>query len=287
MAISFIRRFRDDKKLFLKLFYPVNTIYFLLGCANIGVFFWMFNTNFNNSVLTPTSYSNLSTAGVCFAIGAITILNAAVVGLVGVVYKVKMLILLYGCVLILQFFVHTVCTILSHFYEGPVRETLKHILISTVNRTNVAKEYPINHISITWDEMQASLHCCGVNGYSDWFHSVRWRHNNFVPDSCCDYQHFNNDESMLNCGKTNDSALWYQEGCFEPYTDWLLKHTFVLNLTAFVCLTVEAILLFLAYHVYRYLKSLESPTRTFAQYRASQDGETEGMISISAGSAQR
>lgn len=43
------------------------------------------------------------------------------------------------------------------FYEKSVRHRVKYALYTTINRTNVAKNYPVNQIAITWDEMQAAV----------------------------------------------------------------------------------------------------------------------------------
>lgn len=43
------------------------------------------------------------------------------------------------------------------FYEDAVRHRVKYALFTTINKTNTPKNYPINKIAITWDEMQEAV----------------------------------------------------------------------------------------------------------------------------------
>uniref|UniRef100_A0A0N4W1B2 Tetraspanin n=1 Tax=Haemonchus placei TaxID=6290 RepID=A0A0N4W1B2_HAEPC len=94
-------------------------------------------------------------------------------------------------------------------------------------------------LTTSWDRLQKSLECCGVNNGSDWFYSSRWPSHRFVPNSCCDPKHFENVDSMNNCGKVDNSTLLFQQGCYEVFADWLYHHVAIMNWISFALLIAE------------------------------------------------
>lgn len=41
-------------------------------------------------------------------------------------------------------------------------------------------------VTLTWDHLQASLHCCGVDNYEDYQKNEAWqRGEKLIPESCC------------------------------------------------------------------------------------------------------
>jgi len=69
-------------------------------------------------------------------------------------------------------------------------------------------------IKKTWDEVQESLKCCGVESYNDWTKSTGWANNNDVPDSCCKTE-------SKGCGKgaIASPASINQVGCKDTLKD--------------------------------------------------------------------
>jgi hypothetical protein len=96
---------------------------------------------------------------------------------------------------------------------------------------------------ITWDHMQQRLQCCGVENYTDWYYSPQWRNNKFVPDSCCNPSHFQNETLMSNCGKSNEPELYFSQGCYELFSNWLLQHLSIIAIFAVIFVIVEVIVL--------------------------------------------
>uniref|UniRef100_A0A914QM37 Tetraspanin n=1 Tax=Panagrolaimus davidi TaxID=227884 RepID=A0A914QM37_9BILA len=266
-----------DIKLNKKIFFGANAIFWLLGWASLAVGIWLYIEQNSYSLLAPSSYSAMSAAGLCISTGLMVII-VAVVGCLGVWKHSSLLSISYFCVVCLLIGIQLITGIMGTFYEDAVRNRVKYALISTINKTNTntAKNYPINKIAITWDEMQEALHCCGVEGYRDWFHSARWRKNEFVPDSCCDPQYFSDSgDAMTSCGKNaKNQERWFKEGCKEHFTDWLLQHTTIIRFFTIAFLIVEIILLILGIRLYRYMKAKDKERYTveYRQGRNDPDG---------------
>uniref|UniRef100_A0A914Z0J1 Tetraspanin n=1 Tax=Panagrolaimus superbus TaxID=310955 RepID=A0A914Z0J1_9BILA len=236
----------------------------ILGWASLAVGIWLYIEKNSYSLLAPSSYSAMSAAGLCISTGLMVII-VAVVGCLG-----------YFCVVCLLIGIQLITGIMGTFYEDAVRHRVKYALYTTIDKTNTAKNYPINKIAITWDEMQEALHCCGVEGYRDWFHSIRWKKNEFVPDSCCDPIHFSDDDAMHNCGKNaKNQERWFKEGCQEHFTDWLLQHTTIIRFFTIAFLIVETILLIMGIRLYRYMKAKDKDRYTveYRQGRNHPDGD--------------
>ena len=67
-------------------------------------------------------------------------------------------------------------------------------------------------VTTTWDLVQQSLHCCGVNSYTDWRNVTQLAGG--VPDSCCKVGH------EEGCGKAPvDAEKMFSEGCFTLFND--------------------------------------------------------------------
>ena len=55
-----------------------------------------------------------------------------------------------------------------------------------------------NSVILSWLQLQ----CCGVNNYTDWYGIKAWPKDNFVPDSCCEF------ETTL-CGRKGRPSDWH------------------------------------------------------------------------------
>jgi len=68
-------------------------------------------------------------------------------------------------------------------------------------------------VTLTWDAMQETYHCCGIEHPRDW-ESVNLGQPKSVPDSCCKNKH-------ENCGKAAladpDNKAIYSDGCFTKF----------------------------------------------------------------------
>ncbi|EPB68299.1 hypothetical protein ANCCEY_12615 [Ancylostoma ceylanicum] len=110
--------------------------------------------------------------------------------------------------------IQTVTGALGLSYKEAAREHVRLDLLHNINRTAlVTSQGRVFDLTASWDKLQKSLKCCGVNNASDWHYSRRWPSQQFVPDSCCDPEHFSDVVSMGHCGKVDNSTILYQQVC--------------------------------------------------------------------------
>ncbi|XGW32670.1 hypothetical protein V3C99_017314 [Haemonchus contortus] len=235
-------------KLFTKrrLFLAVLTIFATIGLYSLGVGIWLYLERTDFHELTPTSFSAFSTAGLCCSTGVAVWIICTVGYFSAVSYNRRLLYTYIGFVILLAF-IQTMTGVLGFTYKDATRERIRTDLFQNINRTAlVTGNGRVFDLTTSWDRLQKSLECCGVNNGSDWFYSSRWPSHRFVPNSCCDPKHFESIDSMNNCGKVDNSTLLFQQGCFEVFADWLYHHVAIMNWISFALLIAELVSLALA-----------------------------------------
>uniref|UniRef100_A0A183CBB0 Tetraspanin n=1 Tax=Globodera pallida TaxID=36090 RepID=A0A183CBB0_GLOPA len=231
-------------RLHVYIFYASNTIFWSCGWGALAVGIWLYKQKSLYSVLAPTSYSAMSAAGLCVAIGAM-ILIISFIGCVSVWLKSKSLMISFFCFVSLLFLIQCMTGVMGFMYEGVVKERAKITLLHTINDTYYGDNPKATLLWNTWNQMQIELKCCGVDNFTDWFFYPRWKGRRFVPDSCCELSKFKVlANSSLNCGKSTESyPFLYLRGCAEPFTDWLLQHLRIVGMMALLFGIVELVVL--------------------------------------------
>ncbi|KAI6241552.1 Tetraspanin [Aphelenchoides fujianensis] len=162
--------------------------------------------------------------GLCVCSGA-AVLIMGFVGCIGASLGSKWLLYLYMVFLSLLVLVQLTTGVMGFIHNDVARQRTRHSLFNTINRTLAVQSGPQATFRITWDYMQKTLKCCGVNNYTDWYFATQWPKNRFIPDSCCDPDHFQANASMKNCGKVEKHVDYaFGQGCYELFADWLLHH---------------------------------------------------------------
>jgi len=164
--------------------------------------------------------------------------------------------------------------VMGYFYRDGVRHTVKFGLYSSINQSYVIDSTRFQNIRITWEHMQSKLRCCGVVGYKDWFYSSQWPKHRFVPDSCCDASFFKAaNGSMRNCGKSEANGhLFYKQGCYELFTDWLLEHLYIVGVVALLFALVEVVVLTTSLRLIFYLNKREKQCCDEPSYKYTRNG---------------
>uniref|UniRef100_A0A914HDA4 Tetraspanin n=1 Tax=Globodera rostochiensis TaxID=31243 RepID=A0A914HDA4_GLORO len=214
-------------RLHVYIFYASNTIFWSCGWGALAVGIWLYKQKSLYSVLAPTSYSAMSAAGLCVAIGAM-ILIISFIGCVSVWLKSKSLMISFFCFVSLLFLIQCMTGVMGFMYEGVVKERAKITLLHTINDTYYGDNPRATLLWNTWNQMQIELKCCGVDNFTDWFFYPRWKGRRFVPDSCCEVSKF---------------EFLYLRGCAEPFTDWLLQHLRIVGMMALLFGIVELVVL--------------------------------------------
>uniref|UniRef100_A0A1I7Y701 Tetraspanin n=1 Tax=Steinernema glaseri TaxID=37863 RepID=A0A1I7Y701_9BILA len=240
-------RSEDGLRKFNKgIFFGSNTFLWTLGWCFLIIGMWIYTDRNEYAILARSSFNPLSNAGISLA-GGLTIIIIGFIGFLGAWFENKLLIILYLSFVGFLCVVELVTGTLGVVWRDRITENVKMDLLNSINRSYASRNHADPYgLKFTWDHLQSSLRCCGSRGYADWFNSRYWPRNEFVPDSCCDVSFFKDNQSMQNCGQNYDHRMmWYQQGCYELFTDWLLRHTnFVVTFSFIV--TVAGVLAFIA-----------------------------------------
>ncbi|KAK0396928.1 hypothetical protein QR680_001914 [Steinernema hermaphroditum] len=266
--MKFIRSEEGAHKFNRWLFFGSNAFFWTLGWWFLVIGMWIYSDRHEYAILARASFNPLSSAGICLGCG-LTVIIIGFVGVLGAWFENKLLLVLYISFVGFLFFVELTTGTLGFILRGRVAENVKMDLLYNINSTYVSKNHADSYgVRLTWDHLQSTLKCCGSNNYTNWFKSVYWPKNNFVPDSCCDVSFFKNNESMANCGQNYEHRdMWYQRGCYEVFTDWLLRHGKIIVIFSYIFVIADALALITAVRVYLFIRCREKNNEVGYRYK--------------------
>ncbi|XP_034246733.1 tetraspanin-18 [Thrips palmi] len=167
-----------------------NFFIFLGGAVALGIGVW---TLLDKAFVTQLTGTTMFLGAVYILIGTgglVTLI--AFMGCVGAVKEVKCMLLTYFLIVFIVFVTMLVGGVLGYVFREDVRKNTEYKMRSTLVDYRT-KDY----IRAAWDKTQETLHCCGVDGPSDWKAQV--------PESCCKMGPAGK-PGALECDK-------YKEGC--------------------------------------------------------------------------
>ncbi|XP_029368251.1 tetraspanin-6 [Echeneis naucrates] len=152
---------------------------------------------------------------------------------------------LYAMFLTLVFLAELVAGISGFIF----RHEIKAKLGSAYN--NAVKFYNHNDSSSTAvDAIQRTLHCCGVNNYTDWGNTGYFKENG-IPDSCCKDSAKCSLESLKDLRKAEKEV--YTMGCFDLVTSAMEANLGIIAGISFGIAFFQLIGIFLACCLSRYI----------------------------------
>lgn len=206
-----------------------NFIFFLAGCAVLGVGIWtVISKHEYISLLSTSTYAVI--AYLLIAAGILTII-VSIVGFVGVVREDRCALLLYTFMLLLIFLMEAVAGVMAYIYE----EQVSHELQANLNETFLENYGFDDYRTEAIDAMQREFQCCGGVYYNDWQYSGWVKENilqskrssnpepvNMVPESCCITK-------TPNCATSRHPSNIYQEPCSHKFAASIREHLIILG----------------------------------------------------------
>ncbi|KAI6187870.1 Tetraspanin [Aphelenchoides besseyi] len=254
-------------------FYIGNILFWLLGWASLAVGIYLYIEHHRYANLAPSSYSAMSTAGLCVCAGC-TVVIMAFIGCIGASIGSKWLLYLYTTFLALLILVQTTTGAMGFLHDDLARERVKQSLYSTINRTHPVPTGPQSRFGVTWDYMQKTLQCCGVENFMDWYYATQWPTNRFIPDSCCNPSAFQANASMKNCGTIeNHKDYTFKQGCYELFADWLLHHLMAVKMFSVSFVLIEVILLILTAILISDIRKFQKRREPTYRFQRDRDGD--------------
>jgi len=132
----------------------------------------------------------------------------ALLGCCGAWAEKKWLMMMYAAFLVIILVAQIGAGIAAYWLKGDLSNEVSKNMNDAMDNYRKPDFDGVTH---TWDIVQKTLHCCGVEDFNDW---AKNRNDTFkdgqTPDSCC------KEGEVENCG-TDPTKQKYEEGCFDLF----------------------------------------------------------------------
>lgn len=213
------------------LFCSLNVFIWIVSCGILGVGIWLRLSYANHTALLP-QFSVLSADSLIIASGAIMFI-VAFFGCCGSWFQSRCMLITYFSLVIFMFLVEFLFATLAFVFREnlnyAVKEELKAGIDLHYNGT------PANNLENLWSHIHTEFHCCGVNGYEDWYDINAWPGKNYVPNSCCLPQYINDTD----CGMSGNQDKWYHTGCSGQIQMWFVERLHIVGVVGLVLAFIQ------------------------------------------------
>lgn len=213
-------------------FFAFNVIFWLLGCAVLGIGIWLQVSKGPYASVAP-SFNFLSATVLCITAGVL-ILIIGFFGCCGAIMDNQCMLLTYFMLVVVIFMLEIVSSVLAFIYRIEIEVTVRNELLEGIKQSYPKPGSGEEEEGLVrgWGTVQSSLQCCGVDNYTDWYRIKAWPTDDKVPIECC--------RNMTTC-KTTDPADWHSHGCYRELKNKLVDNLLIVG---GVCLGVVVIQIF-------------------------------------------
>ncbi|ESO09549.1 hypothetical protein HELRODRAFT_185361 [Helobdella robusta] len=177
-------------------FFVLNLILFVAGIALIvaGV---LVQSKFNDYFAFFSGKVNY--ASLFIIVVGVIIFWVAFFGCCGSFKENRTMMIVYMIMVVLVIILEIALVVAAHFNSAQIEDKMASKMRETIPKYDLS-----NHeqgIGFTWDKLQKTLKCCGVQIISDWYDgNSQMEYLQTVPDSCCI-------EPSVGCGKVGNHSL--------------------------------------------------------------------------------
>ncbi|XP_066146752.1 tetraspanin-9 isoform X2 [Euwallacea fornicatus] len=208
----------------------VNVLFWLTGCALLGIGIWLRVSYEGYANLLP-QYALLSADAVAIVVGAVTI-TLSFFACCGSWLQSRCMLITYFSLVVMMFVAEFLLGSLAFVYRDNIKHTFTEKLQDGLRHHYNMTQNPNNLVDV-WDEIQTTFKCCGVLNYMDWHMIDAWPDKRWVPDTCC----FLGDYSV-GCGHV-DSNYKEKPGCYEGIYKWFKERLLVVGLVGLIVAFVQ------------------------------------------------
>lgn len=197
------------------------------------------------TILADATFAPSFIVGILCLVTSFNTLLSAVVGLAGSVKEIKLCVLMFLLMMVLNGLMQGATIYFTFRHTAQLDSTVTQGLLEALH------QYAPNHTGIneqfvtTWDDTQKREECCGVNSPIDWNESGSFRYFTY-PDSCCK-------NMTLGCGFAIKPQV-HGSGC----KDAIITNTYITlilaGVVAFVLFVPETLGILSARHVLQTLR---------------------------------
>jgi len=171
-----------------------NFVFFVGGCALLGIGLWGFVSKESFSKIISSNPAITNTVVIMMLVGAILIVEGFL-GCTGAIRQSKCLLSLFGILTFLIFAGEVAAIVLLNIFTPEVQEWILESM-PQYNTSELLKS--------VWDSVQSTFQCCGFFGNEDWEGIIP---NGTYPHSCCR----DISEAINACRRSNPTFSW--RGC--------------------------------------------------------------------------
>jgi tetraspanin-4 len=207
-------------------FFGFNVIFWLLGCAVLGIGIWLQVSKGQYASLAP-SLNFLSATVLCIGAGVL-ILVIGFFGCCGAIMENQCMLLTYFILVILIFLLEIVASVLAFVFRNEIDNRVKKELLEGIRKKwvpLVSSGQGEEGLTEGWAYVQQQLECCGVNNYTDWYKINAWSTVDKVPPECCK-------DNSTSCSRPDQ---YFQKGCLNSIKEILMGNLYIVGIT---CVTI-------------------------------------------------
>lgn len=220
-----------------------NFIFFVVGSAVLCIGIWLAVDK--KSFIELTRFSTLNEgvqeltepnvieqgAYILIAAGAF-IFIISFLGYCGAIKESRVLLTAYGIFIIIIALLQIAAIVLAAVYKPHAEKHTKDFFLHTIKEYYTVKDRR-DALTLSWDFMQAELHCCGVEGYQDFaeakeFQKYASETGQVVPESCCKLKDYSEGSELFNPEDPNCIRVpsvtnsYMKTGCYQVVDDWIV-----------------------------------------------------------------
>ncbi|ESO11165.1 hypothetical protein HELRODRAFT_124318, partial [Helobdella robusta] len=163
------------------LFFAFNVVFWLLGCAILGIGIWL-QVSKGSYVTLSTSFNFFSVTFLLICVGTL-ILLIGFFGCCGSLMENKCLLLVYFILVALTFMLEIVAAVLIFVYRWEINNYLASDLKLGLVSNYKSSDKGEDGLKAGWAYIQSNFNCCGVYNYTDWYEVFDDKPR--VPRECC------------------------------------------------------------------------------------------------------
>jgi len=153
-------------------------------------------------------------------------------GYCGALQESRILLTAYGLFILLVFGLQIAAIVLTLVYKGQADEHTRRFLQSSLS--SYSPESPRDALSVSWDLVMSTQHCCGVNNYTDFRDARKFQESTreerigrVVPESCCillGARRLLQPADPRCVIEPNTVNSYYDKGCYNKFINKLLDN---------------------------------------------------------------
>ncbi|KAI1297161.1 Tetraspanin-9 [Halotydeus destructor] len=214
----------------------VNLIFWILGACILSVGIWL-NISYDTYARILPSYHVLSADNLAIVAGALMVI-IGFFGCCGSWFQSKCLLVTYLSIIVVIMLLQITAGTLGYVFRGHIKATLRRELVDGIKYKYDAND--TNGMASTWNKLQETFNCCGVDEYQDWYNISAWPSEQWVPESCClpanTTESTDQSSETATCGRNPevDAYRYRSHGCYNKFRHWIIEHLHIVGTTCIV-----------------------------------------------------